>query len=307
MTRLILAIVTALTFLNSVGWENSSAPTIDAATKSEIITNLLRTPLHFIENRGQLDGAVAYYAQADGATIFYTNNGITFGFGTGSLSVRFYDDDRTVQPYAREKMDGTVNYFIGNDESRWRSDLQTFSEVVYPAVYPGIDLVYSGNQRRLKYTYHVAPNANPTLIQLHYDGVERISIDANIGELVLLIDEDNTIRDDAPIAHQIIDGERANVEIAFRMLDDNSVGFELGNYDVECPLILDPGYSTFLDGSDVAYVASIDGTITLIDMVAQTVLDATISVDNFTQDIAYNPILHKFYVTCTSGVVVLEF
>jgi hypothetical protein len=249
MTRLILAIVTALTLLISVGWENSSAPTIDAdglqkcsrsvarsvapqwrqtseirQTKSEIITNLLRTPLHFIENRGQLDESVAYYAKADGATIFCTNNGITFGFGTGSLGVKFYDDGRTVQPfssfegrpYAREKMDGTVNYFIGNDESRWRSDLQTFSEVVYPAVYPGIDLIYSGNQRRLKYTYHVAPNADPTLIQLHYDGVERISIDPNTGELMLLIDEDNAIRDDAPTAHQIIGGE-----IAVRFSDEH--------------------------------------------------------------------------------------
>ncbi len=61
------------------------------------------------------------------------------------------------------------------------------------------------------------------------------------------------------------------------------------------------------DGSEVAYVVSIDGTITLIDMSTQTVLDTTINVDNFAQDIAYNPILRKFYITCASGVVVLEF
>jgi len=61
------------------------------------------------------------------------------------------------------------------------------------------------------------------------------------------------------------------------------------------------------DGSEVAYVASIDGTITLIGMATKNVLDTTINVDNFAQDIAYNPILHKFYITCANGVVVLEF
>jgi hypothetical protein len=50
-------------------------------------------------------------------------------------------------------------------------------------VYPGIDLLYYGNnQRRLEYDFHVAPGADPKTIRLKFVGVDTLDVDS-AGEL----------------------------------------------------------------------------------------------------------------------------
>ena len=61
---------------------------------------------------------------------------------------------------------GKANYFIGNDPARWKTEVPTFAKVRYPAVYPGIDVVYYGNQGRLEYDFIVSPGADPEAIAL---------------------------------------------------------------------------------------------------------------------------------------------
>ena len=56
-----------------------------------------------------------------------------------------------------EELPGKVNYFIGNDPKKWRTNISTFAKVKYKNVYPGIDLVYYGNQGQLEYDFIVAP------------------------------------------------------------------------------------------------------------------------------------------------------
>src|SRR2546426_6077837 len=48
----------------------------------------------------------------------------------------------------QEELPGKANYFIGNDPSKWRTDVPTYAKVQYTNVYPGIDLIYYGNQDR---------------------------------------------------------------------------------------------------------------------------------------------------------------
>jgi hypothetical protein len=69
-----------------------------------------------------------------------------------------------------DELPGKVNYFIGNDPQRWRTNLPTYSQVRYRNVYPGIDLVYYGNQSgQLEYDLVVSPGADPRAILLAID------------------------------------------------------------------------------------------------------------------------------------------
>ena len=73
-----------------------------------------------------------------------------------------------------EPLPGTANYFIGNDPSNWHSGVPTYAKAEYSSIYPGIDLVYYGNQRRLEYDFVVAPGADPNPIRIQFVGAKRL-------------------------------------------------------------------------------------------------------------------------------------
>jgi hypothetical protein len=65
-----------------------------------------------------------------------------------------------------EELPGKSNYFIGNDPTKWRTNVPNYAKVKYANVYPGVDLVYYGNQGQLEYDFVVQPGADPRSIQL---------------------------------------------------------------------------------------------------------------------------------------------
>src|SRR5436309_775869 len=71
---------------------------------------------------------------------------------------------------AGDPMTGRVNYFLGNDPAKWRTNVATYRTLTYGGLYPGVDLAYGGQGRRLKGTYTVAPGADPTQIRWRYEG-----------------------------------------------------------------------------------------------------------------------------------------
>lgn len=77
-----------------------------------------------------------------------------------------------------DKLPGKSNYFIGKDPSKWRTDVLTYTKVEYKDVYPGVDLVYYGNQRQLEYDFVVAPGVDPNRIKLGFEGTEMLEIDS---------------------------------------------------------------------------------------------------------------------------------
>jgi hypothetical protein len=68
-----------------------------------------------------------------------------------------------------EELPGKAHYFIGNDPHKWRTNAPTYARVKYANVYPGVDLVYYGNQGRLEYDFVVQPGADPSRIALDID------------------------------------------------------------------------------------------------------------------------------------------
>jgi hypothetical protein len=144
---------------------------------------------------------------------------------------------------------GKSHYFIGKDPKRWHTNVAQYAKVMYQAVYPGIDLVYYGNQRQLEYDLVVAPGADPKKIKIAFLGVDKLEIDAN-GRLVLHTATGDLIQR-KPIVYQEINGERKNLEGRYVLQGKQQVGFQVARYDTSRPLIIDPvlAYSTYLGGA----------------------------------------------------------
>src|SRR5205814_2409450 len=99
-----------------------------------------------------------------------------------------------------DELPGKSNYLLGNDPSRWRTNVPTYRKVKYQDAYPGIDLVFYGNQRQLEYDFVVAPGADPAAIRLAFHGARRLTVDRR-GDLVLSIGK-SELRFLKPVVYQ---------------------------------------------------------------------------------------------------------
>ena len=166
------------------------------------------------------------------------------------LRIKLVGANAAAQSAGLERSPTKVNYFLGNDPARWRIDVPTFGRVRYQNIYPGVDLVYYGNQRQLEYDFVVAPGASTDQIALQFDGVGKIEVDAG-GDLILQT-ASGPVRQRCPIIYQEFNGRREEVSgrYVLRESADREVGFEIAPYDLSRPLIIDPVlvYSTYLGG-----------------------------------------------------------
>lgn len=164
------------------------------------------------------------------------------------------------------ELSGKLNYFVGNNPSQWQANVPTFSKVQVENVYPGINVVYYGNQQKLEYDFNLDVGANPSAIALRFDGAENISLNSH-GALIIQF-KDGAVVQHAPLAYQTIQGHQQIVAADYKMLDAHTVTFALGDYDHRHPLVIDPvlTYSTYFGGNygDTAWaiaVSPVDGSI----------------------------------------------
>src|SRR5207249_4107936 len=109
--------------------------------------------LAFVPNRGQLDSRVAFYLPERTGGVYFTSRGATLSMpsapGTGGYATRLqFVGGRSVAPVGTSPLAGRVSSFIG---SRWRTGIATFGRIVYPEVWPGIDVAFSGAGSHLEY------------------------------------------------------------------------------------------------------------------------------------------------------------
>ncbi len=153
-----------------------------------------------------------------------------------------------------------INYLVGDAAGQWHPAVETYARVRVQAIYPGIDLVYYGNQQQLEYDFNIAAGANPESIAIRFEGADRIEITEE-GELVLKLGADE-IRQPRPSLYQMVDGAPKAVAGGYRLLDPYTVGFALAQYDRRLPLVIDPvlSYSTYFGGGsgDVALAVALD-------------------------------------------------
>jgi len=139
------------------------------------------------------------------------------------LRMRLAGAREPVRIVGQDHQPGTVNYLKGRDPAQWRTGLATYGKVEYQGVYPGVDLVYYGNQRQLEYDFIVAPGADPKQIRLSFTGNGRDSGQAVVPRLdgngdLLLPTEAGEVRLHKPVVYQDIDGRRREIDGRFVLL-----------------------------------------------------------------------------------------
>lgn len=167
------------------------------------------------------------------------------------LSMKLLGANPKAQMTGKATLTGKVNYLNGKDASQWRKNISTYGKVRAQSVYPGIDLVYYGNQRQLEYDFIVAPGANPNQIQFQINGADKVEINQQ-GDLVLKTAL-GEVKQHKPILYQEIAGKRQSVSGHFVLGQNNTVSFAIGNYDSSRLLVIDPilsylAFSTYLGG-----------------------------------------------------------
>ncbi len=175
------------------------------------------------------------------------------------LRYSFEHSNRSAVAEGIEPLPGVINQYRGRDPRNWRLGIPTFAKVRANNVYPGVDVLYYGDQRRLEFDFIVAPNSDPGAIALAFDGADKLWISA-AGDLVAEIDG-REIRFAKPFAYQRIAGERTPVSVEY-VLDQGRARLRLGAYAKSAELVIDPvlTYSTFLGGgqADVANGIAVD-------------------------------------------------
>ena len=129
------------------------------------------------------------------------------------------------------------NYFKGNDNSKWATNVHGYGEAILHDLYDGIDMKLIENELELKYEFHVQPGIDPNLIQMEYNGHQEIKLNKK-GDLIVKSDL-GEILEQKPYVYQIVNGNIRDIECKF-VLDGNKLSFELGDYNPNAILIIDP-------------------------------------------------------------------
>jgi hypothetical protein len=215
-----------------------------------------KLPLTFEINQGQTDGAVKFLSRGRGYSLFLTPAGAALrlkGKQDQASVVRWQTagGNRNPRMIGESQVATKSNYFIGNDPSKWHTEVPNYAKVRAESVYPGVDLVYHGNRRQMEYDFVVAPNANPSKIRLAFQGVESMRVGTK-GELILHTANGDLVQP-RPTIYQEKNGQRQLIEGRYALLAKNEIGFKLGRYDRNRELTIDPVllYSSFLGDSDL--------------------------------------------------------
>ena len=210
-------------------------------------------PLVFEHNAGQAASSIDYVARGMGYRLSLSEGEayLALNADNGSLAVnlRLLDANPSPKVTSEEPLTTRVNYFVGNRPEAWRTDIPTFGKVRYRSVYPGIDLVYYGNQGQLEYDFVVAPGANPNRIRFQFDAADEVRPAA--GGALEIIAKGASLHLGKPKIYQQVEGQRRVVAGSYRINEDGEISFAIGDYDRRHPLVIDPVlvYSTFLGGS----------------------------------------------------------
>jgi hypothetical protein len=245
-----------------------NAKTVNAAPQT-FDAQIKQLPLSFETNQGQAAKEFSFISRNAGRALFLAPDKAVIAFPknvnqkraeavgnalspkaeTELLQIELLDASIEAEPKAIDPLPAKSNYLLGSDSHKWETGVAHYAKAQFSEVYPGIDVVYYGNQERLEYDFIVKPGARPDSIRLKFDGAKTLRID-EAGNLVARLGS-KEVRQQAPVVYQEIGGERKPVKGEFVLRSAREVNFEIGKYDETQTLVIDPVlvYSTYLGGS----------------------------------------------------------
>jgi len=240
--------------------------------------NLNNATLTFTANNGQWNDAILFRSNIGNATMWFTREGAYYQFTrrmektidkdriksskfemsinvpaneTMMIKASFIGAGEIIDVNGRDAVNYTCNYFLGNDRSKWKTNVPSYGTIVYEDLYPGVDLKYYGNNREMEYDFEISPGADPSQVMVRYDGIESLDITPT-GELVVSTSWGEVV-EQKPLVYQGSGTNRQIVECEYRLLGDNTFGFNLpAGYDDALALVIDPvlSYSSYFGGGN---------------------------------------------------------
>lgn len=283
--------------------ESTAPSAIVPASRSALVAKFGKLPLSFEKNEGQADSRVKYLARGQGYDLFFTQKAAAFALhnpacnpavtskhsvAAGSscpdrgnlIEFELEGANPNLQVLGDDLLPGKSNYFIGNDPGKWRTNVPNYARVKYQSAYPGIDVVYYGNQRQLEFDLVVAPGADLHDVHLNLRGATKLELDTAGNLLVHALD--GNLRLLKPVIYQASTEGKTSIDGRYVLRPDHQVAFETDAYDRTRPLIVDPTlvYSTYLggNGTDQGKAIAVDASGNAY--IAGNTTSATFPTDN---------------------------
>jgi hypothetical protein len=265
----VLSFVCLTALLTSARAQTSPSPSpLGSAQTKRIAQRYGQLPLAFEVNEGQVDRKVKFLSRGAGYNLFLTSTEAVLILREGAeplprsrlakpeppqaksavVRMKLLGVNAKTELVGQDQLQGTSNYFVGNDPKRWHTGVPQYSKVRYVSVYPGVDLLYYGKQQELEYDFVLRPGANLSAIRLRIEGAKKLWLDR--GDLVMGTAQGN-IRLLRPYTYQEVGGRNQEIRGHYVMKSKNEVGFSVPSYDRSRTLIIDPvlAYSSYLGGS----------------------------------------------------------
>src|SRR5262245_50156787 len=245
--RLIASSLAALPFAVSCSLRTSAPPT--AAGVAERLDGLA---VPFVQNSGQSDPRVAYYAPTFSGTVFVTGDGdLVYALpaprrraeaaevrepASGWTLTESFVGGRPTPVGAHPAMTH-VSIFSGSDPTSWRRDVASYADVDLGAVWPGISVALAAHGKQVEKVFTVEPGAAPDAIRVRVAGAESLAV-ADDGGLMLHTGVGD-VRLTPPVAYQEIAGMRWMLSAQYALSGDE-YGFRVRGYDPTLPVVIDP-------------------------------------------------------------------
>ena len=222
-------------------------PPAEKVTKEAASHAMSRLPLLIEPNRGQTDSKVKFVARSMGYQAYLT------GPATAMLEYRPSDKDTKTVDFLTMKLagantaaaaepleptGGVSNYILGADSSKWITNVPHYAKLRYGNVYPGVDVIYQGDNSHFRYDFQVNPGADPKAIQIAYEGGKGVSLDKD-GNAVVALSSGRMIAS-KPVIFQEYGGQKHSVDGSYVITASNTVAFQVGAYDKSQALVIDP-------------------------------------------------------------------
>ena len=240
--------------------------------------NYGQLPMSFEPNAGQTDARVQFLSRGAGYTLFLTDHEAVLSLqdlvgepkaaenlrlspkhdprNAAVLRMKLMGANTLAAISGVDELPGKTNYFRGSDRKLWQTNVATYGKVRYQDVYPGVDLVYYGQQGQLEYDFMVAPGADPQAIALSFAGTRSVAIDHQTGDLVLQAGR-HEVRFHQPVVYQAGAGsdEKHLIDAHYALTAKNQITFQIAPYDHSKALVIDPtlSYSTYLGSTSNDY------------------------------------------------------
>lgn len=248
-----------------------------------VLQEAIKNNINFTENKGQWNNDIKFKFSSSALHILLKNESVSYFFlnqknlsdannhghktekkeiliNGNYLSVLFKNANKNCSPISSGEAENYYkNYYLGNDKSKWKSNVHSFQNITYPNIYNQIDLKINASKNNvLKYDWIIKPNANLANIQLQITGADSVYL--NYDELYISHSQ-GILKEQKPFAYQIIEGKREVINVKY-VLKNNCISFEAESYNQNYNLILDPDliFSTYSGSTEdnFGYTATYD-------------------------------------------------